>query len=895
MRRNSSVIMLALCLLILASAAQAQQTYVWWEGEDYQSTNAVEPLEDVPGHQNPEQRSKLSGGKWMTPHEAKGGGAVTITYHVEVPETKTYDLWVRKFWKHGPFKWRFNDGDWQEVTKRITLQDNTFIAQHWGANWVFIDKVDLEKGNNVLHVEMMENKGCFDAWLLIDGPFNPRGKMKPGEKTGDAMAGYFPWEPSVDTFEDDCPIDMSFLNKPIKGFVKRQGNGFVDVDGEPVRFWMVQAGDLVTMDHETTDFWARRLSKYGVNLVRIQFSDMFKAYANKDMESFNKILDDIHYLAASLKKQGIYLYFGHLYWQTHVTVDESVAGPGYGKGKTPLEHLFFDQGFQNWYKQYVDAVMNSKNPYTGMPMSKDPVVAFVEIQNESSLFFHTFKPDNFVTETLRQIEKAFGDWAAKKYGSVDAALSEWGPDKNPERWSKQSRDVADEGRLALYDVQRLGGAQWAVNQRNTKRASDQLQFMAEWQKKFYEEMVQAFHKEIGMENMVACSNWKTADPKVLDVFERYTYTPGDVICRNVYFGVDYKTRPKRGYAIDLGDTFKHGSALLPPKKPAPLTVAHVNDHPYMITENNWTRPNRFRAEWPFLIATYAQMMGVDGWNFFSLNSSQWQTPMTVWELNSPCILGQFPAAALIFRKGYVQEADYAVEEKLNFQDLYNFKGSWLYELGGQDAIWVARLGELESGADASSQQPEPLAFFVGKINRIPTDEPSSLKTVDFSKYIDPTNQKVKSMTDELQWDYGKGIVTVSTPHAQGATGFLSKENSIDLGDIQIDCDNEYASILVVSLDGQPLKESKKILLQAATEDLPYGFETKSSGEYHEITNLGGHPLNVKKIDAKVTFKNAGVKATVLDGNGYKTERMAETSGGQVTLPEDSIYTLITRP
>ncbi len=895
LKRKSWIVLLLSIFTLISLSANAQQTYVWWEGEDYTATNCTEPLARVPGNANPQQQEKLSNGKWMTPHKSDDGGPVTITYDIQVPESKTYNFWVRKFWKHGPFKWRFDQGEWQECGKRITLHDSTFIAQHWGANWVSLGKVELDQGPHTLHIEMIENKGCFDAWLLIEGPFNPRGKLKPGEKTGKAMPGFFAWEPPVDTFRDESPIDMSFLNQPINGFVKRDGNHFVDPDGNPVKFWMVQGSNLVTMDHDATDFWSRRLAKYGVNLVRVQFSGLFKAYADGDMQTFNRILDDVHYTVASLKKQGIYMYFGHLYWQTHVTVDESVAGPGYGKGKTPLEHLFFDKGFQEWYKKYVNEIMNRENPYTGIPMSQDPAVAFVEIQNESSLFFHTFKPDNFVPETLRQIEKAFGDWAAEKYGSIDAALAEWGSDKNPGQKSKNSKDAPDQGRLALYNVQLLGSADWAVSQRNPKRASDQLQFMTEWQVKFYENMVQSFHKEIGLQNMIACSNWKTADPKTLGVIERYSYTPGDVICRNVYFGVDYKQNPKRGYAIDIGDTFKSASALMPPAKPAPLTVAHVNDHPYMITENNWTRPNAYRAEWPFLIATYASMMGVDGWNFFSLDSSIWQTPMNVWELNSPSILGQFPAAALIYRKGYVKEADYAVQETLNLSDIYNFKGSWLFELGGQDAIWVARLGETESGADAASKQPEPLAFFVGKVNRLITDQPSSLNTIDFSKYINPGNKTVKSMTDQLQWDYGKGIVTVSTPHAQGAAGFLSKTPNINLPDIQISCENEYASILAVSLDDQPLDASKKILLQIATEDMPYGFKTQKDGQYQRITDLGGYPLNVRNIKATVTFKNPQFKATVLDGNGYKTDQTIHSPDGGIILPPDAIYILITRP
>jgi hypothetical protein len=220
---------------------------------------------------------------------------------------------------------------------------------------------------------------------------------------------------------------------------------------------------------------------------------------------------------------------------------------------------------------------------------------------------------------------------------------------------------------------------------NKKRASDQLQFMVEWQKAFYENMIKDLKKKLGFKNLITCSNWQTADPKTLGVLELYTYTPGDAVCRNVYYSVKYDPKPKRFYAVDIDDTYIEASALNSKGIPSPLTVGHIDSHPYMITENNWTRPSRFRAEWPFLVAGYGSMMGVDGWTFFALDTPVWVSQMEVWEVNSPSILGQFPAAALLFRKGYIKEAKPALTDILSLKDLYNFKGSSLFELGGRDA------------------------------------------------------------------------------------------------------------------------------------------------------------------------------------------------------------------
>ena len=62
------------------------------------------------------------------------------------------------------------------------------------------------------------------------------------------------------------------------------------------------------------------------------------------------------------------------------------------------------------YLDWVDALVNTENTHTGLPISADPAVAIVEIQNESSLLFWTFDPRNIVPQTLELIEKRFAEW-----------------------------------------------------------------------------------------------------------------------------------------------------------------------------------------------------------------------------------------------------------------------------------------------------------------------------------------------------------------------------------------------------------------------------------------------------------------------------------------------------
>jgi len=883
------------------SGAGAAPAYVWWEGEDFVQTNLPHPEAPFPADITPQEKAKLSGGRWLPTQGPNSPVPYFVSYRVRVPAAAQYDFWVRKFWKHGPFRWRFDGSEWCTCGRDVALHDDTYLRKFIRANWVFLGKVKLGAGTHLLRIEMLQEGGggAIDCFVLTAGPFMPRGKLKPGEKAGLAMPGYFAWEPDADPLLDSCPIDLRGLNERQAGqdgFVRRQGNGFVLGSGKPVRFWAVQGDVLMSMRPEMVDYWARRLAKYGVNLVRLGMLDLFNDWKNGNTEAFARKLDRLHYVVAALKREGIYVYLGHLWWHTSVKVSEKDGFPGYGNGRQALELLYFNPKGRQMYLKWVDALLNAPNPYTGLPMSRDPVVAIVEIQNESSLFFWTFRPEQMAAPTREAMERRFAEWAANKYGSVRAALKAWGPAKPPSQFVKGAVDRPDQGRLALYGIGNLTLNEWAAGQRNPARAADQLQFMTEWQLKFYRDIIRAWRQKLGVKNMVACSNWKTADPRNLGVLERYLYTAGDVVCRNVYYDVLYDPRPKRFYAIDIGDTYTDYSSLKPPMFPAPLTVAHTNDYPDMYTENNWCRPNRYRVEWPFLVATYGAMEGMDGWTFFALDAPQWTSQMSVWEVNCPSVLGQFPAAALAFRRGYVQEAPAAVTERLTLEQLYHFGRAALFEMGGKDVLWESRIGALEGAADREAMGDDRLAFFVGKVNRLIANGTAGIEAADLARYIDRANKTVRSLTGELAWNYGLGVVTVNTPCAQGACGFLKAAGPILLGDVTIESGNDYGSVLVVSLDGKPLAESARVLIQAGTEDWPYGFQTKPVDLKKQITSLGGYPMNVRKVSARVTLRGRGTGAVVLDDNGYPTDRRPATTRNDtalaIELPEDALYTLV---
>ncbi|MCW8131695.1 MAG: hypothetical protein KIS92_15220 [Planctomycetota bacterium] len=893
MNRPGMIVTLALSLW--AASAGAADDWVWWEGEQPAETNFPNATPFSASTFQDKREKVLSGGDWLcNADNRKAGEAEAFAkYKVTVPKDGTYKFWTRKFWKHGPFKWRFGSQPWQECGRDCALADSTEIRLHLGANWVYLGETKLTAGEQTCEIVLLakENEGktaCFDCFLLIPGAFTPRGKLKPGQTSGLAMDGYFAFEPPNDDFRAEALFDLRELNEKetgIDGHLKIDGLNFVNAKGEPVKLWSVQAG--IDLDDEALEYMARRLAKNGVNHVRVDAK--IAELDNADPTAYDKKhLDRLHRAAAAFKKNGIYMYFGHVFWGNW-NINGGWGIAGYDGKKASHAIVMFDEKMEQIYRGWVKTILTSKNPYTGLALKDDPVVATFEIQNEDSFLFWTF-PKSLSPEAAKKLGKMYGDWLAKKYGSLDKARAAWGE-------GKDKNDDWAAGVLAFIGPWQMTTQGLAQSKNTMARGSDQLQFLTETQRAFYDRTVKYIKQDLGAKCLVSCSNWTTADGRIMDAMERYTYLAGDVVCRNSYFGPVYHSKRKRFYAVDTDEVFSSRSGLTMPED-LPIQLNQIDERPYVITEINWERPNRFRCEFPFLAASYGRLQGMDGWNFFALGNAQWESNPSVWSLMNPSLFGMFPACSLMFRRGDVKEAETVVHQSLDLQEQYHYKGMALKQAHGFDELRKKDIpaGGVMEGKDISAI--DPLAFYVGRCVFDTKGEKTKNKVIDLSKYIDREKKTVASVTGEVTWDYDTGVVTVNTARAQGACGFLGKKGKIDLGDLSIECENEYACVLAISLDGQPLKSSKKILIQAVTEDTLYGWKTVPQEKGDKIVDLGGYPLNVKKIKAKVTFKTPGAlkDAVIADGNAYPTGKNAATSatGGAltVTLPEDQLYTVL---
>ncbi|MCE0498614.1 MAG: hypothetical protein LV481_11780 [Methylacidiphilales bacterium] len=871
---------------LVAAPVFADDNFIWIEGENPVSTN----MKPHPWYAGQVDKALLSGGDFISNFGPQEGLA---TYQVNAVQAGTYTFWIRANPVGDPkLDYQLNGADWVPVdfsgkTDVINIaKDNKpdlrFIA------WIKVGSVNLQAGQNTIAFKFHSannNHGSLDCFLFTQAPFTPNGKLKPGQKLGTDEPGWWAFEPGPETFSKDALLDLRSLNEDEagqSGFIQADGDCFKLGNGQSVRFWGVNVsappGDL---SKEELDFMAARFAKLGINMVRIH-GGLFDRSGDDPTRIDAAKLDNYFYLINALKKQGIYVHLSN-YFPLWLTVKASDGIPGTDDiiGKIPFGLLIFEPRMQEIYKSWIRQVLTTKSPYSGKTLAEETSVGVFEIQNEDSLFFWTFQPGSLGKGPRELLEKKFGAWLANKYGSIDHAFAAWPGDKHPE-------DSAPDVRAGFYGAFEMSSAGFPKQSPDRqKRLLDQIHFLAEVQHDFYADMRKFLRDELGAKWPISASNWTTAPG--LGFIERYTYSGVEVIDKHGYFGGKHEG-DGAGWSVRVGHTYQDKTAMYDPAS-VPFQYVRLPGHPHIQTEIAWNKPNRFIAEGEPLISAYASLQGVDGMYLFAAGSGNWENNGGGnWTYMMPGEIGQSPAEALQYRRGDLKPGDTVIRQVTTVDDLLNLKSSTLLE--GPNADFRITESPKSDQADQIAGF-DPLSFFVGRVERTfdPKAEPVA---TDLGKYIDRDKKIITSSTGEIVWDYGQGLLTVNSPRSQGVTGFLAKVGPVKLSDVTIESHNDYGTIHVISLDGEPLSTSRKILIQAFTEEKMYGFKSVNG----MIQDIGRVPITVRDIDATVTIPNgAGLKAVILDEQGYargELQPQVVNGAATLTLPRDSLYTILTR-
>ena len=699
-------------------------------------------------------------------------------------------------------------------------------------------------------------------------------------------------------------LDLRPLNEKTAGetgfvHLSVDGQSFVLGDGKPVRFWAC-GSDVYRNSPEDMARQARFLARLGVNMVRLHTQIAPDVDGGPITAVNEKEIDGIWRMVAALKKEGIYTTISP-YWAN----GKKVTGWGINgyTGQTDIWGLlFFNPQLQAGYKAWAKALYARPNPYTGIALANDPAVAIIQVQNEDGMFFWTMQAMHPEQQAL--LGKRFAAWLTRQYGSLDAAKAAWAGALEP-------KDDWSSGQVVVLPTWNLTHEETGPKQ---KRVADQVHFFADTQRGFYADITDYYKKTLGCKQLVNASNWFTADPVKLNDVERYTYTAADVVAVNKYYNGGVHLGGNNGWRIDPGHHFSNQSALLDPRD-LPTNLKQVAGHPTVITESSWVTPLGYQSEGPFLMAAYQSLTGVNTFYWFSADAPEYRTdlgfsflniagshPLIKWSASVPEIMGEFPACALMYRKGYLKQGAPVVQEQRPLTDLWERKQPLIAE----DKSFDPNRAGTGAGQSVIVRGANPLAFLVGPVRVTYGGDPALTKLTDLTPFIDAPAKTVKSETGEVRLNYGKGLCVVNAPKAQGVTGFLRKAGTVTLADIAVTSGNPYATVAVVSLDDLPLRRSHRVLVQVGTAARPTGWSAKEADfpsedgkatlHGYEVVKTGAAPWQIVNADVTLTVTNPALtKATLLDAAGYAVRAVPIIRvGGRLTvkLPAETMYVVL---
>ncbi len=705
-------------------------------------------------------------------------------------------------------------------------------------------------------------------------------------------------------------LDLRFLNEAQsgeQGFIRlsEDGNSFVRGDGEPIRFWAC-GSTVYRQTPEEMDRHCRFLARLGVNMVRLH-ATVASTKEGAEITDVNRAeIDGIFRFIQAAKANGIYLtispYYGH-----HNT-PASWGLEGYAADQMPWGAIFIDPRMQEGYRAWTRELYTTVNPHTGLAIRDDPTVAILQVHNEDSLLFWTAQ--RLPAPQQQRLARSFGQWLQQKYGPLAEVRGRWA--RAGGSGAEQEGDDIEQGVVALLST-------WHLTQdwqgATAARLQDQTEFLAEYQREFYAGMGRYLREELGCRQLLNATNWRTADDLRLKALERYSYAALDCDAENEYYGADYQHIGENdGYRIDPDHYLVDESCL---HKPLELTTnfSQQPGHPFLVTETSWKHPNLYQSEGPFLIAAYQSLGGVDVVYWFDADVPTWQVdprypwwnvrgmnPLRKWSCSTPMLMGMFPANALLYRRGYLQPGDVVVRDVRSRESMFRREPALVDD---SEIYGVSR----ETAECAAMRLPDGrlsrAAFLVGQVQSVLGGEPEETRVSDFSAFLDAEGSRILSSTRELSWDYGQGICEMDAPRAQGVTGFLqSAGGRFELSDVAIESRNPYATVQVVSLDGDPLASSGSVLVQVGTTARLTGWETRPAefefrdqtmaGE--QIVNTGAPPWRIADTQVTLTIRNPRLRqARQVNAAGVGAGEVAVRPLGEnvtLTLPPDAQYVVL---
>jgi len=297
------------------------------------------------------------------------------------------------------------------------------------------------------------------------------------------------------------------------------------------------------------------------------------------------------------------------------------------------------------------------------------------------------------------------------------------------------------------------------------------------------------------------------------------------------------------------------------------------DKPFTISEYNYSGPGRFRGVGGILTGCLGALQGWDViWRFtYSHNRANLFQPAPIGYFDictDPLNQAAERAAICLYLRGDMKTAPHTIGIAMTSEGLLSHETRNVGLAPGWHALaWVARVGTLL--ADNAKTVPADIVLPFGP----GADDLAGSKGLDAEPYAGDTGGKaltlmrkrgwlegnvtalgdnrLQSETGEILIDAPRDVMVLNTPRTAG--GYAPEGETIETDAVTVHQDETDATVWVSSIDGQPIRQSKRLILTHLTDLQNSGihFGEKARQTLHA---WGGLPHLVRDGAATVRVK-----------------------------------------
>ena len=615
---------------------------------------------------------------------------------------------------------------------------------------------------------------------------------------------------------------MGFTDAPAgrHGWMRNAGGHFEfeKLPGRPVRLYGVNlCGTANFPSHEEAEMMVTRFKRLGYNAIRFHHHDAGTVRGSKDALTLDpENMDKFDYLLATAMKQGFYLTTDLFVSRSHAIKWRHL---GVDRRGTVDMQLFkalcalYEPAFENWCA-YARNFLTHVNPHTGRAYKDEPALPIISLINEGGISM------GWGRETAKDpiVREAWRKWVLAKRADDPAFYPDADPDNPPKS---------------------TGTAAFAL-------------FMGEMETRMVARM-KAFLRSIGCKALLTNYNCGPHYAPIQRASAEYDYIDD-------HFYVDHPNFLEQRWRLPSRCDNKN-PILTPTLPPCRLGFRRMAGKPFTVTEWNFSGPGMFRGVGGILTGAIAAMQDWDGmWRFAYAHNREGvlENPNHApgyFNLGTDP-LGQASDRAsicLFLRQDIAPLASGGAlllitpeSERPDGTRAFASAPSW------SDAAWNMRVGSCLSPQSAGSARVIPREL---------AEDPA---VTNWARSV--------ASNPALSFDRVRGSFTIDTPRTCG--GF-APDGAICAGPLSAALGGAAATVWASSLDGAPLRASRRILVTHLTDVQGEG-STFADPEKRILLKFGEGSL-VRNGTAKISL-------ALDEASAFKVYEL-ETSGKRLgTMP-----------